>query len=248
MPGTTAAAQHQGGERDEQPPAAPAGGTGEPGGPVKPGGPGEPGGTGERHLSHLPVRPRARGLLLALGGAVGFLASMVLTVERFRLATEPGYRPSCSVNPFISCQTVMESAQAALFGFPNPLLGIGAFAVSGTLGVLLLSGTALPRRVERGYLLGITLGAVFVAWLVVQALFSIHALCPYCTVVWAVVVPTFWVSLADGLDRGLLPVPRALRGAARAVVDFRVLLVVLTLAAIAAAVGVQFWSYWVTLL
>ncbi|WP_432571801.1 vitamin K epoxide reductase family protein [Kineococcus sp. SYSU DK005] len=242
MPGTTAAAQHQGGERDERPPAAPAAGPGERGEP------GGPGAAGERHLSHLPVRPRARGLLLALGGAVGFLASMVLTVERFRLATEPGYRPSCSVNPFISCQTVMESAQAALFGFPNPLLGIGAFAVSGTLGVLLLSGTALPRRVERGYLLGITLGAVFVAWLVVQALFSIHALCPYCMVVWAVVVPTFWVSLADALDRGLLPVPRALRGAARAVVDFRVLLVVLTLAAIAAAVGVQFWSYWVTLL
>ncbi|WP_432484120.1 vitamin K epoxide reductase family protein [Kineococcus esterisolvens] len=200
------------------------------------------------HLSHLPVSRRARGLLLALGGAIGLLASMVLTVERFRLATEPGYRPSCSVNPFISCQTVMESAQAEVFGFPNPLIGIGAFAVTTTLGVLLLSGTELPRWVERGLLLGLGLGLVLVGWLVEQALFTIHALCPYCTVVWVVVITTFWVSLADGLDRGLLPVPAPLRPVARAVVDFRVLLVVVTLAAVAALVGVSFWDYWVTLL
>ncbi|WP_432502517.1 vitamin K epoxide reductase family protein [Kineococcus arenarius] len=209
----------------------------------------EAGEAGEQHhLSHLPVSPRARGLLLALGGAIGFLASMVLTVERFRLATDPGYRPSCSINPFISCQTVMESAQAELFGFPNPLLGIGAFAVSATLGVLLLSGTALPRWVERGLLAGLALGVVFVGWLVSAALFTIHALCPYCMVVWVVVIATFWVSLADGLDRGLVPVPRPLRGAARAVVDFRVLLIALTIAAVAAMVGVSFWDYWATLL
>src|SRR3712207_6860130 len=46
---------------------------------------------------------------------------------------------------------------------------------------------------------GITLGVVFVGWLITQSLYSIHALCPYCVVVWAVVIPTFWTSLADGL-------------------------------------------------
>ncbi|WP_432495296.1 vitamin K epoxide reductase family protein [Kineococcus auxinigenes] len=202
----------------------------------------------EQHLSHLPVSPRARGLLLLLGGAIGLLASMVLTVDRFRLAADPGYRPSCDLNPFISCGTVMTSPQAELFGFPNPLLGIAAFAVTATLGALLLSGTVLPRWVERALLAGLALGMVFVGWLVVAALFTIHALCPYCMVVWVVVTATFWVSLADGLDRGLLPVPRPLRGVARAVVDYRVLLTVLTIAAIAALVGVAFWDYWATLL
>ncbi len=202
----------------------------------------------ERHLSHLPVSPRARGLLLALGGAIGLLASTVLTVDRFRLAADPGYRPSCDVNPFISCGTVMTSPQAELFGFPNPLLGVAAFAVCATLGVLLLSGTALPRWVERGLLAGLALGMVFVGWLVAAALFTIHALCPYCMVVWVVVTATFWVSLADALDRGLLPVPARARPVARAVVDYRVLLIVLSLAAIAVLVGVAFWDYWATLL
>ncbi|WP_432490807.1 vitamin K epoxide reductase family protein [Kineococcus gypseus] len=231
MAGTTAARPH-GDDRAHD---------GEPGG--------RPGGRPrQEHLSELPVRPRARGLLLALGGALGLLAAVVLTVERFRLATEPGYRPSCSISPLVSCQSVMESWQASLFGFPNPIIGIGAFSVCTTLGVLLLSGTALPRWVERGFLAGTALAAVFVGWLIASALYSIGALCPYCAVVWVVVVALFWVCLADGLDRGLVPVPRALRGAARAVVDYRALLVVLTLAAVAALVAVRFWSYWVTLL
>ena len=202
----------------------------------------------EGHLSALPVSPRTRGLLLVLGGVLGFVAAFTLTVERIRLLQDPAYVPSCSFNPVLSCGSVMQTHQAAVFGFPNPLLGIAAFAVSVTLGVLVLSRTALPRWVERGYLLGITLGAVFVGWLVVQSLYSIHALCPYCMVVWAVVIPTFWTHLADGLDRGLVPVPAALRGAARTVVDYRGLLVVLSYAAVLAMVATKFWSYWSTLL
>ena len=202
----------------------------------------------EGHLSALPVSSRVRGLLLVLGGVVGFVAAFTLTIERIRLLQDPSYVPSCSINPILSCGSVMQTEQARVFGFPNPLIGIAAFAISLTLGTLVLSRTALPRWVERGYLLGITLGMVFVGWLITQSLYSIHALCPYCMVVWAVVIPTFWTHLADGLDRGLLPVPAALRGAARAVVDYRGLLVVLTYAAVVAMVATKFWSYWSTLL
>ncbi|MEZ0164722.1 vitamin K epoxide reductase family protein [Kineococcus sp. LSe6-4] len=208
------------------------------------------GGTGHApgHLSALPVSPRGRGLLLLLGGVLGFVAAFTLTVERIMLAEDPSYVPSCSLNPVISCGSVMVTPQAALFGFPNPLIGIAAFAVSTFLGVLVLSRVALPRWVERAYLGGITLGAVFIGWLISQSLYSIHALCPYCMVVWAVVIPTFWVHLADALDRGLLPVPGGARAAARAVVDYRVLLIVLSYAAVLAMVAVKFWSYWSTLL
>lgn len=200
------------------------------------------------HLSALPVSPRARGLLLVVGGIVGFVAAFTLTVERFELAENPDYVPSCSFNPILSCGNVMQTDQAAVFGFPNPLLGIAAFAVSLTLGLLVLSRTVLPRWVERGYLLGITLGTVFVGWLISQSLYSINALCPYCMVVWAVVVPTFWTHVADALDRGLLPVPAAARGLARTVVDYRGLLIALSCAAVVAMVGQRFWSYWSTLL
>jgi len=200
------------------------------------------------HLSALPVSTRARGLLLTIGGLVGFVSAFTLTVERFKLAEDPGYVPSCSINPVLSCGSVMKTAQAAVFGFPNPLMGIAAFSVMTLLGLLVLSGTPLPRWIERGFQLGITLGAVFVGWLVSQSVYSIHALCPYCMVVWTVVVATFWTTTADSLDRGLLPVPGPLRAAARTLVEFRVLAAVLTCALIVALVGVEFWGYWSTLL
>jgi len=200
------------------------------------------------HLSALPVSVRARGLLLTVGGLVGFVSAFTLTVERFRLAEDPGYVPSCSINPVLSCGSVMKTDQAAVFGFPNPLMGIAAFSVMTLLGLLVLSGTPLPRWIERGFQVGITLGAVFVGWLVSQSVYSIHALCPYCMVVWTVVVATFWTTTADSLDRGLLPVPAGLRAAARTLVEFRVLAAVLTYALILALVGVEFWGYWSTLL
>ena len=201
----------------------------------------------EGHLSALPVSPRARGLLLTVGGVLGFVAAFTLTIERFKLAEDPSYAPSCNISPILSCGSVMATDQAAAFGFPNPLIGIAAFALSLLIGLLVLSRTALPRWVERGYLVGITLGTVFVGWLIAQSLYSIHALCPYCMVVWSVVVPTFWVHVADGLDRGLVPVPRALHGLARTVVDFRGLLIVLSYAAVIVMIAVKFWSYWSSL-
>lgn len=201
----------------------------------------------EGHLSADPVPPRRLGLLLAVGGVIGFLAAFTLTVERFKLAADPAYKPSCDINPFISCGSVMSQPQAALFGFPNPLLGIAAFAVATTLGVLLLSGTPLPRWVRAGWQVGITLGFIFISWLVMQSLYSIQALCPWCMVVWAVVIPLFWVTTADSLDRGVVPVPAGARRAVATLVEYRLVLVVLTYLAVVVMVAQAFWSKWLAL-
>ncbi|GAB7190385.1 vitamin K epoxide reductase family protein [Kineococcus sp. NUM-3379] len=203
-------------------------------------------GTGGERLSALPVTPRRLGLLLGAGGALGLLAAFVLTVERFRLLLDPDYVPSCSLNPVLACGSVMTQPQAAVLGFPNPLIGIAAFAVTTTLGVLLLAGVVLPRWVRVGFWAGTAAAAAFVGWLVVQSVYVIGALCPYCMVVWAVVVPLFWTATADVLDTPRLP--RALHPLARALVEYRLLLVLLTYAAVAALVGVEFWAYWRTLL
>ncbi|PPK98722.1 putative membrane protein [Kineococcus xinjiangensis] len=202
----------------------------------------------EQHLSDLPVPPRRLGLLLALAGALGLAAALVLSVERYRLLLDPAHVPSCSLNPVLACGAVMTQPQAAVLGFPNPFLGLMAFPVPLTLGVLLLAGTPLPRWVRLGFWVGTAAATAFTAWLVVQSVFVIRALCPYCMLVWAVMVPLFWISTADALDRGVLPVPAALRPLARTLVDYRLLLVALTCAALLGVVGVEFWSYWRTLL
>lgn len=191
--------------------------------------------------------PRSLGWLLAGGGVIGFLAAFVLTVERFRLAEDPSYVPSCSLNPVLSCGSVMAEPQAALFGFPNPMLGIAAFAVATTLGLLVLSRTPLPRWIWVGLQVGLTAGTVLVVWLISQSLYSIGALCPYCMVVWAVVIPMFVSVTATNLERGVIPVPAGARGAVVALSDYKVLVVALALLVIIALIGVRFWAYWSSL-
>lgn len=191
------------------------------------------------------IGDRRFGAWLLVGGALGFVAAFVLTVERFELALDPSYVPSCSINPVLSCGSVMATEQAALLGFPNPLIGIASFAVLTTLGVVLLSGGRLARWVQLGLQVGVTAATAFVVWLVGQSLYVIGALCPYCMVVWAVVLPLFWTTTARSLEQGALPAPA---GLVRAVVDLRVPLIALSYVVVVVLVAVEFWDYWRTLL
>ena len=88
---------------------------------------------------------RGWGLLLVIGSAIGFLAAMILTIDRIRLLTDPQVALVCDISPFVTCGPVMSSAAGALFGFPNPLLGIAGFAIAGTTGMVLLAGARLAR-------------------------------------------------------------------------------------------------------
>ena len=82
---------------------------------------------------------------LTAGGLVGLLAAAALLVERIKLAQDSDYVPTCSINPILSCGSVMETAQASLLGFPNPIIGVAAFPVLITTGMALLAGGRLAR-------------------------------------------------------------------------------------------------------
>jgi uncharacterized membrane protein len=170
--------------------------------------------------------------VLAAGGFVGLVASFVLAVEKIALLENPFYVPTCSINPVLSCGSVMRTAQAELFGFPNPLLGIAGFAVVTTLGVVLLAGVSLPRWVWLGLQVGVTGGVLFVHWLIFQSLYEIGALCPYCMVVWAVTVPIFWYTTLHNFR------PRF---------QYHSVVLILWYLVIAAGVLQAFWFYWSSL-
>ncbi|MEV1292720.1 vitamin K epoxide reductase family protein [Pseudonocardia sp. NPDC049635] len=144
-------------------------------------------------------RRRRAGAVYLVGGAIGLVAAAVLVLERLAMLSDPGYVPSCSINPVISCGSVMESAQASVFGFPNPLIGLVAFAVVVTGGVAMLAGFEPPAWFTVGMQVGSTLGLVFVHWLIYQSLAEIHALCPYCMVVWLVTITVFWYATLESL-------------------------------------------------
>ncbi|WP_436763494.1 vitamin K epoxide reductase family protein [Streptosporangium sp. V21-05] len=206
--------------------------------------------------------PRLLSWLLVIGGAVGLLAAFVLTVEKIALLKDPDYVPSCSVNPVLSCGSIMTTPQAELFGFPNPLLGVAGFAVVVTAGAALLAGAAFGRWFWLGLQAGVTCGAVLVHWLILQSLYVIGALCPYCMIVWAVTIPLFWYVTVHNLVRGHLPggapgapgAPGAAGGTpargARVVEflrNYHSVAIALWFAAVVALIAVRFWSFWITL-
>lgn len=190
-----------------------------------------------------PSLGRGSGAALAVWSALGLAAAFMLSVDKVRLLADPGYEPSCNLNPVLSCGSVMASDQAAVFGFPNPFLGLVGFAIMLTVGVLVASGTRLPAWVVTGAALGAALGAVFVHWLAFQSLYRIGALCPWCLVVWAVTIPTaVWLGLAALLTRA--PRSRLLAG----LWQWRYSLVALWYLGVVVLSLVRFWDYWSTLL
>ncbi|WP_053722140.1 vitamin K epoxide reductase family protein [Saccharothrix sp. NRRL B-16348] len=183
--------------------------------------------------------------VLTAGGAVGLVAAFVLTVEKTTLLKNPDYIPTCSIDPILSCGSIMRTAQAEVFGFPNPLLGIVGFAIVVTIGVVVLAGGSLPRWFWLGLQAGTLLGVVFVHWLIYQSLYVIGALCPYCMIVWAVTIPVFWYITVHNLGEGHLPAPRRLAALAT---GYHGVILTVWYAAIVLLVLQAFWSYWLSLL
>ncbi len=143
------------------------------------------------------VASRPLKWLLAIGGLVGLYASAQLTIDKINVLADEDYVPSCSINEVLACGTIITTEQASVFGFPNSLIGIVSFSILTTLGVVLLSGSILPRWVFYGVLIGSALGTIFVSWLAYQSVFVIGALCPWCMVVWGMTVPIFGLTGRD---------------------------------------------------
>jgi uncharacterized membrane protein len=147
---------------------------------------------------------RGTGWVLLVGGLVGAVVALVLLIEKLDLLANPDYIPSCSIDPVLSCGTIMKTAQAAVLGFPNPVIGLLTFPVVAACGAIVLSGAELPRWVWWALEIGSFAGVLFIHWLIVQSLVVIHALCPYCMVAWVAVIAIFWFTTMHNLREGNL--------------------------------------------
>lgn len=184
---------------------------------------------------------RVTGWVLLLGGLVGAGAAFALILDRIALLEDPEFVPACSIDPVLSCGSIMSSAQSEVFGFPNPLIGLLAFPVVATFGAAVVGGAVLPRWMWLGLQVGATAGVLFVHWLIAQSLYVIGALCPYCMAVWVVTITVFWYVTLHNLA-GWRPRPAARIAEYHGAVLAGWLIVVATLLA------VRFWPYWTGLL
>jgi uncharacterized membrane protein len=210
--------------------------------------------TGMANVATDAARPRpdatpdgtSRGVawLLALGGLVGFAASFILLVEKFALLKDPTFAPRCSSSPLFSCGSVLNTPQAEVFGFPNPILGVAGFAVVATVGTALLAGATFRRWFWVGLQIGVTLGVLFAHWMIFQSLYRLGALCPYCMVVWAVTIPIFWYTTLHNVRAGHLPLAALVRRAVNAVANYHGAVLTGWFMLLVALILKQFWTYW----
>ena len=191
--------------------------------------------------AHLPgfARHRPFALTLLVTGVIGWIASAILVLERLELYRDPDHVTSCDINPWVSCGQVMGTWQSELFGFPNPLIGIIAFAVVITTAMAALAGARFGRWYWIGLQIGVTAGMVFVIWLWSQALFTIYILCLYCMIVWAAMIPLFILLTVRNLAHGIIPAPPRL---VRFASEWAWTLVAITYVAVAASVFFRFFT------
>lgn len=187
---------------------------------------------------------RSTPWFLLLGGVFGLLAAFQLTLEKIAIIADPNYIPGCDINPVLSCGSVIVTEQAEAFGFPNPIIGLVGYTVVITMGVLLLARVALPRWIWLGLNVGALLGFGFVIWLIVQSLYVIGSLCPWCMVAWAATIPVFWQVTADNAAAGRFGRSDAPGVIAQTVASLRWVLIGATFLVVLALIFIRWMDFW----
>ncbi|MFD3540735.1 vitamin K epoxide reductase family protein [Streptomyces sp. NPDC058662] len=184
---------------------------------------------------------RALALLLVITGAAGLLAAWIITIDKFKLLEDPNFTPGCSLNPIVSCGNIMKSDQAAVFGFPNPMLGLVAYGMVVCVGVSLLAGARFRGWYWLTFNAGALFGVVFCAWLTYQSLYNINSLCLWCCLAWVATIFLFWYVTAHTVRERLLPAP----GWLRAFLDeFAWVPPVLHVGIIGMLILTRWWDFW----
>jgi uncharacterized membrane protein len=142
-------------------------------------------------------------VFLIVIGALGWWAAFSLTIDKFALLADPDADLSCNVSLIVQCGKNLSVWQGQVFGFPNPLIGLGGFVAPIAVGVGLLAGARFARWFWIAFNVGIAGALAFVIWLMGQSIYVLGTLCPWCMLVWLVTIPLFWVvtlrNAADGV-------------------------------------------------
>ncbi|SFD37410.1 vitamin K epoxide reductase family protein [Streptomyces aidingensis] len=184
---------------------------------------------------------RPFALMLVITGFLGLLASWVIIIDKLHLAENENYQPACSINPVVSCGSVMTSDQAEVFGFPNPMLGMAAYASVITIGMALLAGARYRAWFWRGLLAGTAFGVGFCTWLMYQSLYNIGALCLWCNLVWVVTAVMFWYTVVHTVRHGFVRVPEGLR---RGLLEFHWVPATVHIGIIGMLILTRWWDFW----
>src|SRR5579884_1217412 len=151
--------------------------------------------------------PKTLPYILLIVGLIGYACSFVIMFDKVKILQNPHYIPSCSLNPVVSCGSVMQSKQANVFGFPNPFIGLGAFPILAVVGGAMLAGARFKRWFWLELEAGLLLGLAFAYWLLGESVYRIKALCPYCLTIDVVLIISTWYTSLYIIDSKLVRLP-----------------------------------------
>lgn len=132
--------------------------------------------------------------IFIVASVIGLIASFALTFDTIHVLKNPSYIPSCNINPILSCGDVMKTKQGDLLGVPNPVYGLMGFSMLFAFGLVLAAGGTLKSWLWRVINAGALAGFCFFVYLFFQATFRIHAICPWCFVIWMITPPVLWYT------------------------------------------------------
>lgn len=191
---------------------------------------------------------KAIGYILVACAVVGLVASSILLLEKMALLQDPNYKPSCNINPIISCGSVMKTEQASLFGVSNSFVGMIGFSVVMTIGFAVLAGAKFKAWFWRALQVGTLFGVIFSHWLFYQGVYTIGAICPYCAAIWVIMIVLFWYTLMYNLREGHIVAPTRLKRVANLAQKYHGDVIAVWLVGLVLIILVHFWYYWSTLL
>ena len=139
-----------------------------------------------------PRRPLSLAIVLIVTGAVGWYAALALTLDKLAVLANPEADLDCNFSVIVQCGKNLGSWQGAILGFPNPIIGLGGFVAPIAVGVALLAGAAFARWFWIAFNIGVAGAFAFCLWLAYQSIFNLGTLCPWCLLVWSMVIPMFW--------------------------------------------------------
>lgn len=181
------------------------------------------------------------GKLLVGLGLVGFLASTILSYEKYSVALDPDHTPSCSISPIVACESVLESgADAIILGIPNAFFGMAAFTALITVGVTMIAGAKFKDWFWKLFYGATVAGAVSVLFFLYQSLFVVNSLCIYCMTTWLVVIALALYSSIYLVDKKLLKLPKFKHKVYPTVVENHIGILILIYIVIYAVIGFRF--------
>ncbi|HEY2670670.1 MAG TPA: vitamin K epoxide reductase family protein [Rugosimonospora sp.] len=144
--------------------------------------------TGRSAVPAPAAPPRWPAVTTLVLGVLGLAVAIYLTLEHYTSSTTL----ACPETGVINCQKVTTSAESSVFGIPVALLGLIFFVVMLPLCLPAAWRSARPE-VRWGRLAFALVGVGFVIYLVYTELFTLDAICLWCTAVHVITVLLFAV-------------------------------------------------------